>query len=80
MSVVTKVQRNIIGIKALKTAFAAKMWKCGRFMTLAPLSDSSRLEHFSILSMHTAVGTVTFSNHFCSVEDGSNSRPEGSNL
>jgi hypothetical protein len=41
MSVVTKVQRNIIGIKALKTAFAAKMWKCGRFMTLAPLSDSS---------------------------------------
>jgi hypothetical protein len=76
MSVVMKVKRNIIGIKALKTAFAAKMWRCGWLMTLAPLSDSSRLlEHVSIVSMHTAVETVTFSNHFCWV-DGGNSRPE----
>jgi hypothetical protein len=71
VTVVMKVHRYIIGIQALKTAFAAEKWRWGRFRTLAPLSDTPRHDAFSVLIMHTAVGTVTLSNHFCWLDEGS---------
>jgi hypothetical protein len=76
LTVVTKVRQYIIGIQALKTAFATEKWRWGRFRTLAPLSDTTRHDAFSVLGMHTAVGTVTLSNHFCWLDEGSSSTLE----
>jgi hypothetical protein len=69
VTVVMKVRQYIIGIQALKTAFAAEKWRWGRFRTLAPLSNTTR--HDSVLIMHTAVGTFMLSNHFCWLDEGS---------